>query len=93
LPFADPGRHADRRTRPNTAASFVTCRVCGTSVRLEGRKIEQGRDYATVPCTQCSALVPIRRTDALHAIQEELHEHLTGARVGRGVFDRWRRPR
>ncbi len=92
LPFAGWTPRADRRARPGPAAPRVNCRVCGTSIALDARKIEHGPHYATVPCTACSALVPVRRTDALRAAQEQVRERLERTKVGRRtVLDRWRR--
>ena len=83
--------HADRRTRPNLNPTHVNCRVCGTSIPLDAGKIEDGPDYATIPCTACSALVPIRRTDAVYARQAQMQEALGRAQGRRGVLARWRR--
>jgi len=93
LPFRAGDRHADRRTRPNTHPSHVNCRVCGTSIPLDGGKIEDGPDYATIPCTACSALVPIRRADAVYARQAQMRDGLGRAPGQRGVLGRWRRRR
>ena len=91
LPFAARAGHTDRHACRSDACR-VNCRVCGTSIVLDSRKIEQGLHYATIPCTSCSALVPIRRTDELHVIQEQVRERLERAPTGRRtVFDRWRR--
>ena len=51
--------------------SRAACLICGTVVVLEAENIEVRREYATVPCTACSALVPIPLADALHAIEEQ----------------------
>jgi hypothetical protein len=70
----------------------VNCRVCGTGNVLDPDKIEDGPDYATIPCTACSALVPIRRTDALHLVQEQVRLGLERAPAARRtVLERWRR--
>jgi len=82
----------DRRARTGSGATRVSCRVCGTGIVLDPDKIEEGPDYATIPCTACSALVPIRRTDALRLVQEQVRQGLERAPAPRRtVFERWRR--
>jgi hypothetical protein len=85
--------HAERRTRPNPTPTHVNCRVCATSILLDARKSEDGPDYATIPCTACSALVPIRRSDAAYARDEQLGEGVAGPPGGRDLLGRWRRRR
>lgn len=71
---------------------FATCLVCAAKVPLEARQFAQASEYATVPCTGCSALVPVRPTDALHAVQEDMRAALVGARARRrSLLGRWRR--
>jgi hypothetical protein len=68
MPLFANGRHA----RPDAEdLSRAACLICGTVVVLEAEQIEVRRDYATVPCTACSALVPIPLADALHAIEQQ----------------------
>jgi len=73
-------------------AAVATCLVCGTKVALEAREREQASPYATVPCTGCSALVPVRLTDALHAAQDDIEAALADAAATRRPrLGRWRR--
>jgi hypothetical protein len=66
------GRGPNACGRPDgTYLSRAACLVCGTVVVLEPEKLEQRSDYATVPCTSCSALVPIPLADALRAVEEQ----------------------
>jgi hypothetical protein len=92
LPFAGLHPRADRRAQATSGAPRVNCRVCGTSVVVDARKLEDGPHYATVPCTGCSALVPVHRTDLLQLTQAQVREQLERAPLGRRtLFDRWRR--
>ena len=80
MPFAN-----GRDTRPDADhLSRAACLICGTVVVLEADKIEVRRDYATVPCTACSALVPIPLADALDAIEE----HSRGRQPAPGAWHR-----
>jgi hypothetical protein len=70
-PFAN-SRGDDADGRPEAAYLYsAACLICGTVVVLEAENIEVQRDYATVPCTACSALVPIPLADALRAIEAQ----------------------
>ncbi len=91
MPFRAGDRHADGRTRPDPGPTHVNCRICGTSIPLDAAKIEDGPDYATIPCTACSALVPIRRSDAVYARQALTQGPVGRAPGRRGVLRRWRR--
>jgi hypothetical protein len=66
------GRRPDAGNRPHDPyLSRASCLICGTVVALDPEKIEERSDYATVPCTACSALVPIPLADAVRAIEEQ----------------------
>jgi hypothetical protein len=65
--------------------SSVNCLVCGTAVPLDPRKMSPGPDYATVPCTACSALVPLTAEEARSA--EQVLEAVTPRRF---ALDYWR---
>ena len=87
-------RLASHRSRTGRASDWppITCLVCGTPVVPDPGKIEQGPYYATVPCTGCTALVPMTHTDALHAVQEQMRTQLVSARPNRPVvLGRWAR--
>jgi hypothetical protein len=86
------GHPGVRRGRPSGGA-VVECLVCGTPILPDPRRIQQGPHFATVPCTACSALVPMTHTDALRAVQEQMRVEIAGARTRSsiaGLWHRWR---
>jgi hypothetical protein len=84
----DPAPEGDRPSQDGYLAR-ASCLICGTVVVLDPEKIEQRSDYATVPCTRCSALVPVPLADAVRAIEDQPSP--VGSRERPAILGAWRR--
>jgi hypothetical protein len=70
----------------------ATCFVCGARVVVDPEQVEQVSEYTTVPCTECSALVPVGTTEAVSSADDDMPAPLVGAReTRRSLLGRWRR--
>jgi predicted Zn finger-like uncharacterized protein len=82
---------AQRAAHAGAPPVRAACPACRAAVLVDARALALGPQYATVRCPECSAAVPVPRTDALRAEQDQILERLSALlQTRRSIFHRWR---